>query len=64
MLLNLKIRNLEDTIIDGINASDLPIEVKRLVVSEVLNLVIKQADKEVIQEMTNAESASEHQLGE
>ena len=64
MLLNLKIRNLEDTIIDAINASDLPIEVKRLVVSEVLNLVIKQADKEVIQEMTNAESASEHQLGE
>lgn len=51
--MNLKIRNLEDTIIDAINASDLPIEVKRLIVSDVLNLVIRQADKEVINEVSN-----------
>ena len=58
MLLNLKIRNLEDTIIDAINASDLPIEVKRLIVSDVLNLILRQADKEVINEVSqNAESA-------
>jgi hypothetical protein len=57
MLLNLKIRNLEDTIIDAINASDLPIEVKRLIVSDVLNLILRQADKEVINEVSqNAES--------
>ncbi len=57
MLLNLKIRNLEDTIIDAINASDLSIEVKRLIVSDVLNLILRQADKEVINEVSqNAES--------
>ena len=57
MLLNLKIRNLEDMIIDAINASDLPIEVKRLIVSDVLNLILRQADKEVINEVSqNAES--------
>lgn len=57
MLLNLKIRNLEDTIIDAVNASDLPIEVKRLIVSDVLNLILRQADKEVINEVSqNAES--------
>lgn len=57
MLLNLKIRNLEDTIIDAINVSDLPIEVKRLIVSDVLNLILRQADKEVINEVSqNAES--------
>lgn len=57
MLLNLKIRNLEDTIIDAINASNLPIEVKRLIVSDVLNLILRQADKEVINEVSqNAES--------
>ena len=57
MLLNLKIRNLEDAIIDAINASDLPIEVKRLIASDVLNLILRQADKEVINEVSqNAES--------
>ena len=57
MLLNLKIRNLEDMIIDAVNASDLPIEVKRLIVSDVLNLILRQADKEVINEVSqNAES--------
>lgn len=63
--MNLTIRTLEDGIIELINGSDLPTEVKRLVLSDVLNLVIKQADKEVIAEVAeNAKSTPEHQLGE
>ena len=59
--MNLKIRTLEDGIIELVNNSDLPTEVKRLILSDVLNLVIKQADKEVIAEVANnAESASEY----
>ena len=64
-MMNLKIRTLEDDIIKLINNSDVSTEIKRLILSDVLNLVIKQADKEVIAEVANnAESASEHQLGE
>ena len=48
--MNLKIRLLEDSILNLINESDLPIEIKRLVVSDIFNLVVKQADKEVKEE--------------
>lgn len=55
--MNSEIRRLEDKIIDDINEADLPIEVKRLVLSDVLNLVTRQADKEVINEVAeNAKS--------
>lgn len=51
-----EIRTLEDSIIELLNASTLSIEVKRLILSDVLHLTMRQADKEFIQEMANAES--------
>ena len=68
--MNAKIRQFEDSILNLINESDLPMEVKRLVITDIYNLVLKQADKEVLAELNvqmeenNAESASKHQLGE
>lgn len=49
--MNLKIRNLENTIIGLINDSELPVEVCRLVVSEVYNKLDKQASEVILQEM-------------
>lgn len=51
--MNMKIKTLESAIIELINDSDLPMEVKRLILSDVLNLVIRQVDKELINEVTN-----------
>lgn len=50
--MNVKIRHFEDSILNLINASDLPMEIKRLVVSDIFNLVVKQADKEVKEELS------------
>lgn len=47
---NREIRELEDNIIALLNASDVPIEVKRLIVSNVYNLVTKEADKTIVAE--------------
>lgn len=47
---NTEIRKFEETVIDVFNASDLPIEVKRLVCEVVLNLIRKEADNAIIQE--------------
>lgn len=52
-MLNTKIRTLEDAVIELVNGSDLPMEVKRLILSDVLNLVTRQADKEFINEVAN-----------
>ena len=41
---NYKIRDLEDKMIDTLNISDVAIEVKRLIVQNLLNMVTKQAD--------------------
>lgn len=49
--MNQKIRNLENTIIGLINESELPVEVCRLVVSEVYNKLDKQASEVILQEM-------------
>lgn len=57
--MNSKVRKLEDTIIALLNSSDVEIEVKRLVIRNVLYLVEKEADKAImaeIQEQNNAES--------
>ncbi len=50
--MNVKIRHFEDSILNLINASDLPMEVKRLVITDIYNLVLKQADKEVLNELS------------
>ncbi len=47
---NRDIRELEDNIIALLNASDVQIEVKRLIVSNVYNLVTKEADKTILDE--------------
>ena len=43
-MMNTNIRKLEDDIIMLLNASDVPIEAKRLVVSDILNIVTKKAN--------------------
>lgn len=59
------IRTFEDLLIDLINATDLNIEIKRLVLTDVLNLVTREADKQIAKEIReNAESAHECQLAE
>ncbi len=50
--MNFKIRLFEDTILNLINETDLPMEIKRLVISDIFNLVVKQADKEVKEELS------------
>lgn len=55
---NYKVRELEDKLIDTINASDVLPEVKRLIVQNLLNLITKQADSKItmeIQEMKKEE---------
>ena len=58
--INQTIRKLEDTIIKILNVTDLPIEIKRLILSDIYHEVVKQADSEIIQMFTeekdNAES--------
>lgn len=51
--MNRQIRQLEDDIISVLNGSDVPIEAKRYVVLNVLNIVTKQADKEILAEIQN-----------
>ena len=68
-MLNLEIRTLEDGILELVNQSPLLPEIKRLVLSDVLHLVTKQADNMCMEEYKNevaenAESAPEHKLGE
>lgn len=54
--MNLKIRQLEDSILNMINDSDLPIEIKRLVIADIFNLVIRQSDREVAAEKLSAKA--------
>lgn len=47
---NRKIRELEDNIIALLNASEIEIEVKRLIISNIYHLVTKEADKTIVAE--------------
>ena len=59
------IRDFEDAVIAMVNAVNLNLEVKRLVLTDVLNLVTREADKQIAKEIrANAESAHECQLAE
>lgn len=49
--MNYEIRNLEDEIIEVLNASDAPMEAKRLVVQNVLFLIKEKADAAIIEEL-------------
>ena len=52
--MNEKIRNFRDNIISEINQSKLPVEVVRLVISEILTMVSAESDKVILQEKLNA----------
>ena len=49
--MNTKMRALEDDIISLLNGSDVPIEAKRLILTDILNLVTKKADETISQEI-------------
>ena len=50
--MNLKIRQFEDNLIALFNESDLNIEIKRLIAQNILNLIEKQADKIILNELS------------
>lgn len=58
-MVNAEIRRLRDTIIAVINASPLPIEVKRLVVSEIINNISKLSDDVINKEESEKENITE-----
>ena len=49
--MNLAIRRFEESMVNLINSTHLPIEVKRLAVHEVLTKIEAQAEKEIIAEL-------------
>lgn len=54
--MNRTIRALEDAIINMLNVTDLPIEVKRLVIADVYHTVLKEADTNYINEIASEET--------
>ena len=48
--MNLEIRKFREKIVNDINESELPIEVKRLVLKEVMSVVNETADNEIAKE--------------
>lgn len=56
---NYKIRDLEDKMIDTLNSSDVAIEVKRLIVQNILNMVTKQADARITMEIQDMKKEEE-----
>lgn len=54
--MNRTIRALEDAIINMLNVTDLPIEVKRLVIADVYHTVLKEADTNFINEIASEET--------
>lgn len=49
--MNAAIREFEDKVIDLFNTYNLPIEVKRLVAQNTLNLITKKADELILKEI-------------
>lgn len=49
--MNAAIREFEDKVIDLFNSYNVPIEVKRLVAQNTLNLITKKADEMIMQEI-------------
>lgn len=64
MLGNSQIRLLYNDIINRFNASDLPIEVKRLIAEDVFLQIEKQADKAITEEMNTPPDAVYADVGE
>lgn len=65
--MNLMLREYEKGIIDAINSGEYPLEVKRLVVKEVLTMLEVEVEKAIYKEREanlNGKDVSENQLGE
>ena len=63
--MDIEIRMLEDTLLNELNASSLPIEVKRLILSDLLTMTARQADITIKEELANnAKGTSERELAE
>ena len=63
--MDIQIRLLEETLLNELNASPVPIEVKRLVLSDLLTMTTRQADLNIKEELAkNAKSTSERELAE
>lgn len=54
--MNKEIRELEDKIINTLNEANVEIEVKRLILTNVLNMVKNKADEIIILEMREAQN--------
>ena len=61
--MNTKIRELEDNILAVINASDAPIEAKRLIVANIYNSLEKEADKVIRFEVQTAKKEERNNGG-
>lgn len=57
--MSLEIRRLEDALIRELNSAQIDIEVKRLIVQDILHLVTKEADKQIANEIKSTMSESE-----
>lgn len=63
--MNIDIRVLEETLLNELNASTLPIEAKRLILSDLLTMTTRQADITIKEELANnAKGTSERKLAE
>lgn len=63
--MDIVIRTLEDTLLNELNTSPLPIEVKRLILSDLLTMTTRQADITIKEEIANnAKGTSECELAE
>lgn len=56
-MVNLAIRECEHATIDTLNSFDIPIEAKRLIAQNILNLLSKDADLQVSNELQAAKEA-------
>lgn len=63
--MDIQIRLLEETLLNELNASSLPIEAKRLILSDLLTMTTRQADITIKEELANnAKGTSERELAE
>ena len=62
--MNIKIRTLEETLLGELNASDVPMEVKRLILSDLLTMVTKQSDTTIQAELMLKQDNQEERNGQ
>lgn len=62
--MNIDIRTLEETLLGELNASDVPMEVKRLILSDLLTMFTKQADTTIQAELMLKQNNQEERNGQ